>query len=98
MLHRRVKWTCLGGVVRSLGTEGRKKVADEEIPASDQVFEYIVFRGSDVKDLVVLEGPPAPKPAPPPGIPNDPAILAVRFALLLCVVPLGKRDALGVDI
>ena len=40
------------------------------------MFEYIVFRGSDVKDLKVEEA--AKKVEPPPrGVPDDPAILAV---------------------
>ncbi|EMR09247.1 hypothetical protein PNEG_02581 [Pneumocystis murina B123] len=58
--------------VRSYGTEGRKGNPREEIPASDNIFEYIVFRGSDVKDLKIEE------PAPPRSVvqmPNDPAIL-----------------------
>ena len=41
----------------------------DEIPPSDNVFKYIVFRGSDVKDLQVFEGPPAAAPAPATAIP-----------------------------
>jgi hypothetical protein len=63
--------------VISFGTEGRKGNPDEEIPASDSVYEYIVFRGSDVKDLRIEEAPVA-KENKPPQVPNDPAILGVR--------------------
>jgi len=41
--------------VISLGTEDR--VPDSPVPAREEVFEYIVFRGSDIKDLHVCEGP-----------------------------------------
>lgn len=61
--------------VRSHGTEGRKQNPDEEIPPSDSVYEYIVFRGSDVKDLRIEEE--KPKENIQPQIPNDPAILGV---------------------
>ncbi|KAI9742439.1 MAG: hypothetical protein M1818_003973 [Claussenomyces sp. TS43310] len=60
--------------VTSFGTEGRKENSEEEIPPSDSVYEYIVFRGSDVKDLRIEEAP-APKENKPPQVPNDPAIL-----------------------
>ncbi|KAI9687428.1 MAG: hypothetical protein M1820_010441 [Bogoriella megaspora] len=59
--------------VKSFGTEGRKANPAEEIPASDNVYEYIVFRGSDVKDLRIEEPPKENKP--PPKVPDDPAIL-----------------------
>jgi hypothetical protein len=68
--------------VTSFGTEGRKGNPDEEIAASDSIYEYIVFRGSDVKDLRIEEAPAA-KENKPPQVPNDPAILGVRLPLLL---------------
>jgi protein LSM14 len=59
--------------VFSYGTEGRK--VDSFIPASQQKFEYIVFRGSDVKDIKIVEADKEPKRPSPPNVPNDPAIL-----------------------
>ncbi|QUC16464.1 uncharacterized protein UV8b_00705 [Ustilaginoidea virens] len=63
--------------VRSYGTEGRRGRPQEEISPSDQVYEYIVFRGSDVKDLRIEEHPGI-KETKPPVMPNDPAIVGVR--------------------
>ncbi|KAK4179456.1 Scd6-like Sm domain-containing protein [Triangularia setosa] len=63
--------------VRTFGTEGRKGKLEEEVPPSDQVYEYIVFRGTDVKDLRIEEGPAA-KENKPPAVPNDPAIVGAR--------------------
>ncbi|KAL9110849.1 MAG: hypothetical protein Q9227_004649 [Pyrenula ochraceoflavens] len=61
--------------VYSFGTENRKS-GQEFIPASPQKFEYIVFRGSDVKDIKLLEDQKEnAQPSPPPNVPNDPAIL-----------------------
>ncbi|CAK9054610.1 unnamed protein product [Durusdinium trenchii] len=55
--------------VRCFGTEGRKT---PEIPPSNEVYDFIIFRGQDIKDLTVLEsGNPAM---------NDPAILSVNKA------------------
>lgn len=59
--------------VKSYGTEGRRGDPSQEVPPSDQIYEYIVFRGSDVKDLTIIEQ--APKESKPPQMPNDPAIL-----------------------
>ncbi|KAI1106827.1 Scd6-like Sm domain-containing protein [Jackrogersella minutella] len=64
--------------VRSFGTEGRKGNPDEEIAPSDQVYEYIVFRGSDVKDLRIEQAPAPPKENQPPKVPDDPAIVGAR--------------------
>ncbi|KAI4103259.1 MAG: hypothetical protein LQ339_004362 [Xanthoria mediterranea] len=59
--------------VVSWGTEGRDP--DNEVPPSETVYEYIVFRGSDVKDLKIQEQPKENKPPNPPQVPDDPAIL-----------------------
>jgi protein LSM14 len=63
--------------VRSFGTEHRKTDPEEFVPASEQLYEYIVFRGTDVKDLRIEEGPAPAKEEKPPAVPNDPAILGV---------------------
>lgn len=62
--------------VTSYGTEGRKQNPAEEIPGSDQVYEYIVFRGSDVKELTIIAAPQE-KENKKPNVPDDPAILGV---------------------
>lgn len=62
--------------VTSYGTEGRRGNPADEVAASNELYEYIVFRGSDVKDLRIEEAPKETKP-PPPQVPNDPAILGV---------------------
>ena len=75
--------------VTSFGTEDRKAPA-ETIPGSDQVYEYIVFRGSDVKELNIVAPPAAPKENEQPQMPNDPAILGVRTSHLPSTVVLMK--------
>lgn len=62
--------------VTSFGTEGRRNNPDEEIPPSESIYEYIVFRGTDVKDLRIEEKSTQKENQPPPP-PNDPAILGV---------------------
>ncbi|KAL5342354.1 Scd6-like Sm domain-containing protein [Aspergillus crustosus] len=61
--------------VVSFGTEGRRGNPAEEIPPSNSVYEYIVFRGSDVKDISVAEDTKENELPEPPQIPDDPAIL-----------------------
>ncbi|KAK0740715.1 Scd6-like Sm domain-containing protein [Schizothecium vesticola] len=64
--------------VKSFGSEGRRGNPDDEVPASDQIYDYIVFRGTDVKDLRIDHPPEPPKQNRPPVMPNDPAIVGSR--------------------
>lgn len=66
----------------SHGTEGRRNNAAEEIAASDNVYDYIVFKGKDVKDLKIQEPTQENKPPEPPQVPDDPAILGVSVSLI----------------
>lgn len=60
--------------MRSFGTEDRP--TPNPVPARDEVYEYIIFKASDIKDLIVCE---TPKPVPRlcGGLAYDPAILTV---------------------
>ena len=58
--------------VRSFGTEDRP--TDRPVAPRDEIYEYIIFRGTDIKDTRVCQ-PPKPHPTLKGGLPNDPAII-----------------------
>lgn len=60
--------------VRSFGTEDRP--TSNPVPARNNVYDYIIFKASDIKDLIVCD---TPKPIAQlsSGLPYDPAILTV---------------------
>ena len=68
-------------IVKSYGTEGRNAaMKKDEIAASDQVFDYIIFRGSDIKDLNVCEHEePSPPPKEPEIVEQHPQVYDPRF-------------------
>ncbi|CAG9331834.1 unnamed protein product [Blepharisma stoltei] len=55
--------------VRSFGTEGRR-IDGKQIPPSADLYEFIIFRGSDIKDLSVIQATP---------ILNDSAIIKANI-------------------
>ncbi|KAF3941247.1 hypothetical protein ABW19_dt0208736 [Dactylella cylindrospora] len=61
--------------VTNHGTEGRCEDPTNEVEGTDEIYDYIVFRGSDVKDLRMEAPEPTPKPPQPQSFPNDPAII-----------------------
>uniref|UniRef100_A0A665VMK3 LSM family member 14B n=1 Tax=Echeneis naucrates TaxID=173247 RepID=A0A665VMK3_ECHNA len=64
----KVNSTVVLAKVRCFGTEGRP--TDRPTPPKDDIFEYITFRGSDIKDITLCEPPSAHH-----GLPPDPAIV-----------------------
>ncbi|KAM8864395.1 protein LSM14 homolog B-like [Spinachia spinachia] len=64
----KVNSTVVLAKVRCLGTEGRP--TDRPTPPKDDVYEYITFRGSDIKDITLCEPPRSHH-----GLPPDPAIV-----------------------
>ncbi|KAM4737836.1 protein LSM14 homolog B [Anableps anableps] len=54
--------------VKCFGTEGRP--TDRPTPPKDDVYEYITFRGSDIKGITLCESPRSHH-----GLPPDPAII-----------------------
>ncbi|XP_077452983.1 protein LSM14 homolog B [Stigmatopora argus] len=63
----KVNSTVVLAKVKCFGTEGRP--TDIPTPPKEDIYEYITFRGSDIKDITLCEAPR------PHGLPVDPAIV-----------------------
>ncbi|XP_044746066.1 protein LSM14 homolog B-B isoform X2 [Coccinella septempunctata] len=72
--------------VRSFGTEERETTCP--IPAQNQVYDYILFRGSDIKDIRVLN-------SVPPQALNDPAIMQLSVPPSLGHQQFGGHSVVG---
>lgn len=57
-------------LVRSYGTEDRD--GQFSIPPQEEIFDYILFRGSDIKDIRVVNNVPR--------VPHDPAIMQMHVS------------------
>uniref|UniRef100_A0A3Q3GFN2 Sm domain-containing protein n=1 Tax=Kryptolebias marmoratus TaxID=37003 RepID=A0A3Q3GFN2_KRYMA len=65
--------------VKCFGTEGRP--TDRPTPTKDDVYEYITFRVSDIKDITLCESPRSY------GLPPDSAIIQSSSASSSSVYP-----------
>lgn len=67
-----------------MGTEGR--VPNKDIPASNDVYDMVVFRSEEIEDLQIFEPPaPAPEPAPVSKPFVDPAVLSTKVVFHLII-------------
>ena len=65
--------------VRMLGTQGRRG-GQGEVEANQTTYDFIIFRGGDIKDLTVFDDN-TPQPEPPRNDHiNDPAIMSSKAA------------------
>lgn len=75
--------------MRSFGTEDRE--TQFPVPAQNQVYDYILFRGSDIKDIRVVNNVTHPHPQPL----NDPAIMQLSVPPSLGGQPFQSHPVLG---
>ncbi|MCP9263512.1 Cytokinesis, Apoptosis, RNA-associated [Dirofilaria immitis] len=82
-------------IVRSFGTEDRP--TPNPVAARDDIYEYIIFKATDIKDLIVCE---TPKPVPQlaSGLAYDPAILSISSGRTIPVHPSVPSVPIGSNI
>ncbi|XP_047461219.1 protein LSM14 homolog B [Mugil cephalus] len=76
----KINSTVVLAKVKCFGTEGRP--TDRPTPPREDVYEYITFRGSDIKDITLCETPRSHH-----GLPPDPAIIQSSSAVPSGIYP-----------
>lgn len=81
--------------MRSFGTEDRP--TPNPVAARDDIYEYIIFKATDIKDLIVCE---TPKPVPQlaSGLAYDPAILSISSGRTIPMHPSVPSVPIGSNI
>ncbi|XP_049610928.1 protein LSM14 homolog B [Syngnathus scovelli] len=82
----KVNSTVVLAKVKCFGTEGRP--TDRPTPPKDDIFDFLTFRGNDIKDITLCE---APKLS---GLPHDPAIVQSSVGPSGVYSPLGPYSSL----
>ncbi|CAA6661237.1 unnamed protein product [Spirodela intermedia] len=60
----------------SIGLQNGRRKDRKQVPPSDRIYEYILFRGSDIKDLQVKSSPSQTAPS----VHNDPAVIQTNYS------------------
>lgn len=61
--------------MRAFGTEDRPPVDGVPVPANNDIYDYIIFRSTDIKDLTVSELPGPQTASTPQRAASEPTMM-----------------------